>query len=391
MLPGLGLLFAGLFCLQAYVSSRSSTWLMLTAALFAALLEVKVFTAMQVIGSLGLAGVFYLAAFRDARLLKAAACTAALALPLVAMVFIHNRQGARIGVDWNPWPYVPEAMSALGLTGRVHGLAGFVLIGLPIYLVGSLGLRLAGLPRILAALLRPKADGGLRFMMAAFVVGGIVATLTCRVGPKNLAEIYNNSVWFFAQSKYVAWLFAVEAIRHRSMRMASRPRLRRWAAPAFVAVSLALSLPSTVQHFDWLLTSKRSDGSVLFSPGQVAAARFLARNANAGDVVLCEPSMLRPILGLSRCRVPVWDYALYMVPVTVYRERVVMQRSFWSAWNGGAVRQDILDDLHIRYIAILRGAKPVDAGLPPRISSVYSNAEISVLAVAPLRPDTASQ
>ena len=57
ILPGLGLLFAGLFCLQRYLQERSGAWLFLTALLFAALIEVKIFTAAQIMCSLGVAAV----------------------------------------------------------------------------------------------------------------------------------------------------------------------------------------------------------------------------------------------------------------------------------------------------------------------------------------------
>src|SRR5205814_1754222 len=52
ILPGVGLLFAGLFCLQRYLRERGGTWLFLSALLFVALMEVKVFAAVQIMCSL---------------------------------------------------------------------------------------------------------------------------------------------------------------------------------------------------------------------------------------------------------------------------------------------------------------------------------------------------
>ena len=57
ILPGLGLLFAGLFCLDVTCAERSRAWLFLTALLFVALIEVKMLTAAQLMCSLGLAAV----------------------------------------------------------------------------------------------------------------------------------------------------------------------------------------------------------------------------------------------------------------------------------------------------------------------------------------------
>ena len=48
ILPGLGLLFAGLFSLQRYLEERNGAWLFLTSLLFVALIEVKIFTAAQI-------------------------------------------------------------------------------------------------------------------------------------------------------------------------------------------------------------------------------------------------------------------------------------------------------------------------------------------------------
>ena len=65
ILLGLGLLFAGLFCLQRYLQERSGAWLFLTAFLFVALIEVKIFTAAQIMCSLGVAAVLYLVVYRN--------------------------------------------------------------------------------------------------------------------------------------------------------------------------------------------------------------------------------------------------------------------------------------------------------------------------------------
>ena len=57
ILPGLGVLFAGLFCLDCYMRERSRAWLFLTALLFVALIEVKMLIAAQLMCSLALAAV----------------------------------------------------------------------------------------------------------------------------------------------------------------------------------------------------------------------------------------------------------------------------------------------------------------------------------------------
>src|ERR1700675_3162762 len=90
ILPGLGVLFAGLLCLDRYMHERSRAWLLLTALLFVALVEVKMLMAGQLICSLGLAAMVYLIFFSNADLFKIAGCTAIAAIPLVSWVLLKN-------------------------------------------------------------------------------------------------------------------------------------------------------------------------------------------------------------------------------------------------------------------------------------------------------------
>ena len=102
ILPGIGLLFAGLFCLQRYLQERSGPWLFLTALLFVALIEVKIFTAAQIMCSLGVAAVVYLVAYRNSDLFKVAASTAAVATPLVWPVLLKNQSEAHHVIKFEP-------------------------------------------------------------------------------------------------------------------------------------------------------------------------------------------------------------------------------------------------------------------------------------------------
>jgi hypothetical protein len=72
ILPGLGVLFAGLFCLDCYMRERSRAWLFLAALLFVALIEVKMLIAVQLMCSLALAAVVYLIIFSNADYSKSA-------------------------------------------------------------------------------------------------------------------------------------------------------------------------------------------------------------------------------------------------------------------------------------------------------------------------------
>ena len=81
---------------------------------------------------------FILLSYRNSDLFKVAACTAALAMPLVWPVFLKNRSEANVVTKFEPWLYVSQAMEAIGMKDRLSGWLAFVAVALPIYLVGSL-------------------------------------------------------------------------------------------------------------------------------------------------------------------------------------------------------------------------------------------------------------
>jgi hypothetical protein len=101
----------------------------------------------------------------------------------------------------------------------------------PLFIFFSFGMRI-----------RPDRQSGLRFVLAFFVVIGVLITLTYRIVPAGFALFPNNSGWFFAQSKYVARIFAAEVLQTLYRRV-----VVRGMRPSLAAV--ALSVPATVQHF----------------------------------------------------------------------------------------------------------------------------------------------
>ena len=246
----MGLLFAGLLCLRRYLSEAGGAWLFLTALLFAALVEVKIFTAAQLMASLGFAAVVYLIFFRNTALIKIAACTAALATPLVCSVFLQNRSAANMVTKFEPGLYVSQAMEAIGMKSWSTGWVAFAGVALPVYLIGSLGLRVIGVPALFNAIFRPNPTSALRFVLGIFVVIGILIALMFSITPAGWTFKYNPvSGTFFIQSKYVAWIFAVEVLQSLYRWTVARGISSALAATGIVAIAAGLSVPSTLQHF----------------------------------------------------------------------------------------------------------------------------------------------
>ena len=279
ILPGLGVLFAGLFCLDCYMRERSRAWLFLTALLFVALIEVKMLMAAQLMCSLALAAVVYLIFFSNADLFKIAGYTAIAAIPLVCWVLLKNRSGGQIVTKFEPWLYVSHAMQMLGLGNRLSGPLAFAVVALPIYLVGCLGLRVIGVPAILTAIFRPRPEDALRFLLGIFVVIGVVIALTCSFTPAGWTFRYNPiSSTFLVQSEYIAWIFAVEVFQTFYQWAIRRGMYPALAAGGIMVTAAALSLPATVQHFVvW------RDPDHFFGAGKPFGRQLLSlRSANVG-------------------------------------------------------------------------------------------------------------
>ena len=387
MLPGLGLLFAGLFCLQSYLRKQDAGWLFLSALMFVALMEVKIFTAAQIMCSLGFAAVAYLLLFRNAALFKVAALTAALAAPLVLSVYLGNKSGADITMAFDPWLDVSHMMEVLGIRDRFTSVVAVVGIALPIYLVGCLGLRVIGVPAILKALFRPDEKSGLRFVLAFFVVIGLLIALTCRIVPAGFALSFNNGGWFLVQSKYVAWIFAVEVLQTLYQRVIARGLRPLLAAAGITASALALSVPATVQHFalehdpDRLYEKPLGRELQSFSPETLSVIDFLAKDAQPGDVVLPGDNLLAPIIALTKCRVPIGYMSNFQVARSDYWQRKTAEKEFWKAWRLGKVRAEFLRDVGIHYVAVNKKSDGIPAKIPPALSQVFENSEFAVFKV----------
>jgi hypothetical protein len=356
MLPALALLFAALFCLARWLEGGGRPWPLVAAVLLAALGAVKVFTLAHALLSLGLAGLFFRWRAGDGRLLAVTVLTALLSSPLLALSWLEG--GPKAAVQLHPWPYVPAAVIRLGLWESPLGahldewlrrghltpaaLLAFFGAALPLYLIGSLGLRVIGLPEVAKAIARPSSPLGLA--LALFVVAGPVISLTCAVTPATYPARaqYNNAVWFYVQSKYVAWVFVVPVLA-RLWRAASPP-LR----PALVAAVAALSLPSTVQYLAFQLSA--SSAMTTLDRTVLDMTDFLERNARPGTVVLTNGVASDAVLALTRCRTPhLAIFPAYFISRPELEDQARALTEFWSAWRAGALRRDVLERYHAEY------------------------------------------
>jgi hypothetical protein len=413
ILPAQALLFAGLYCLLQFSRTDSRIWLVLTSVLVAYLAEYKIFSALQMMASLGCAGLYYLVRYNQRQLLKVFAVTSMCLLPLALTMSLANRAGAGQSVRLYH-TYIPVALEQLGyastswghdvialLRGQsitLRGVTCFLLVALPGYLLGSLGLRFLALPILAKDLVAPKSESSLRFLLALFVTMGPIITLCLTVIPRDGSpELnYNNAVWFYVQSKYIVCIFAVEALM--ALRCHWQPGYV-FQTIALVGV-IALSVPSTIQAFYF-----RTRGHPLasISKGERELMSYLAENCAPGSVVLTRAETVAPITALTLCRAPmsirVYDkYAFQLIPAGELAQRLHDRQLFWECWDQAELRADVLTKYHINYLVVEKQSSgksnttPISftdsnalALKPICLDSCFENEAFAVYCVSPLK------
>jgi hypothetical protein len=292
-------------------------------------------------------------------------------------------------------------MEAIGIKDRLSGWLAFTAVALPIYLVGTLGLRVIGVPAILNAIFRPNEKSALRFILALFVVIGLLIALMFSITPGGWTFRYNPvSGTFLVQSKYVAWLFAVEVLQTLYRWAGDRGIYSSVAAATIAAIAVGLSVPATAQHFiywrnpDHFFGNRKPFGKQLqsYDAETLVITDFLAKEAQPGDVVLCGDELLAPILSLTNCRVPFGLFAQAAVAQSDYTHRESAVKQFWKDWPPAKVQSDLLREANIRYILVRKTSDGLPATIPAFISNVFENSEFAVFKVDPQRlSETVSQ
>jgi len=362
MLPALAVLFVGLFCLLRFSRENGRAWLMLTALLFAALTEYKVFTAIHVLLALAVTSFIYLLLHRDTTLLRVLLLTSLLTVPLVLYSLFGTEALVRVWARIEPWPYIPTALARMGLfQQQVDSLleggpitlstaSALLLVGLPVYLLGSLGLRVIAIPQVVRDLLFPNRSTFFGFFLAVLAVVGPLISLTCTVTPRGYATEteYNNAVWFYVQSKYIIWVLATGSILSLC-----KGKRRAWQA-VIVATAIMLAIPSSAQFF---ARFSRSDLSVV-EKGELEAIGYLQEHCTNGEVAIAQWSLAAYLVPLSPCRVPIAMIGL--INHTFASQDELAQRSldqyrFWDAWDRGILRTTTLERYGISYVVLAKG------------------------------------
>ena len=276
-LPALGVFFVAIFCLAKAYEGRSTSWGFWAAVLTAALLNLKVFLYGEVIASFAISGGLYLVYARDSRLIKLFLAVLVVSVPLYVFSWWGIDVTATQSVQLDPWTNViPSAINQIGAASTaigqtvlnmysthivsVPGLAALLFVIIPLYIIGSFGVRILAIPQLIRELFQPQSTTALRHCLVVYALLGPLVTLTWTVVARGYDPVsqYDNTTWFISQGKYIISIFALEALLVIAR---GRPR---WLQGTLVAVMLLLSAPSAVRYVVYL--SNPSTPGYIFTP-----------------------------------------------------------------------------------------------------------------------------
>jgi len=267
VLPALALAAGALVSLSRYEQTRSAGQLSLAAFQAAAVPFFKVFLGAHLL--LGLGAAFLLARGAPRRGLAIVALPVALATAILAL----GQGGETLTIAFAPLDLVQATRATLDLAP----VAGLRLVAWAlVWLLLSLGLRLAGIGEALRALRGPAVASA----AAAIALSGFVLGLLFRVSaPEVLADqkVVNDAAYLVEQSGPLLWLFTALALARFAT---SRPR-RVLLATAV----LLLATPATWQYA-WKKLSTPPDR---LPAAMVRAMTALEAASRPGDVVLQRP------------------------------------------------------------------------------------------------------
>ena len=340
LVPALALALGSIVALSRFQAGGGKAFLRIAVALAFACAFFKVFLAAQLLGALALATLLA----EDRRPVAVLALAAGVGLLPLAL----GRAGDTMQVALAPLAVLNDARDDLGWE-RLDG-ARLLLWLLP-WLFCSLGLRMAGLPEALRALVSRRA---VPVALAAFALAGWPLGLLFRVSPLEAglrARPFNEALYFFEQSGLCLWLFAALAIGASSMFPARRRAV-------LVGAAALLTLPSTVQYA-W---QERTMAPRRIPPQVVRAMQALTAASAPGDVVLVRPEQQRyppPPLLVGR-RVPFTRFIPFFNQLAsreTLQQRYERVRSFFET-EDPAVARAAARELGAGFVA-LSGAEDV--------------------------------
>ena len=108
---------------------------------------------------------------------------------------------------------------------------------------------------------------------------------------------------------------------------------------------------------------------------------FLQTDAHPGDVVLTADNLIAPVLGLTKCRVPIGYFSNGLVARSDYTHRETAEKKFWNEWRLGKVEDGLLREANVRYVVVNKQTEGIPATIPASVSKAFENSELALFKV----------
>jgi len=112
---------------------------------------------------------------------------------------------------------------------------------------------------------------------------------------------------------------------------------------------------------------------------------FLQTDAHPSDVVLTADNLIAPVLGLTKCRVPIGYFSIGLVARSDYTRRETAEKKFWNEWRLGKVEDGLLQEADVRYVVVNKQTEGIPATISASLSKVFENSEFAVFKIDPQR------
>ncbi len=371
MILGLGVFFAGLFCLHQSMTLGRWGWFFAAALCLAALIEIKIFLFVLFALTCVVVAPLEFATRGRIAVLRLGLLLALLGSPFGLYILLTNQGAGDFTWTWSPLLVTDLAASASHWGVIIASIAA--IIRLVLYLIGVFGYRSFGVTELCRSL-KPARDNSFDSLLAVFVVLGAVLGLVTEVVPRSGPIIYNNAVWFFVASKFVAPIFAILAFVH------CWPRAVRWQRFGMIALIALISMPSMIGF----VFKASADAPVLhWDAAEMTAIKTLNQVAMPGDVVLpTVPDFDTLLMTTTRLRLPCADFVFVATTVDhgklASRQRDI--RAFRQAWSAGRMDMEVAARYRVAWIFARRRTGSM-MSRAPGLKPFFDNAEIAIYRV----------
>jgi hypothetical protein len=375
--PALVGILLGVWMLACFQEDTRARWLVLAAACFASLVQIKPFGFAAIVAGLAGAALFNGGDRASRRaFLTVLVLTFVIATPyLYGVRRVYQESQAILTPGLGYINVLPDKVSTqlhlnrplLAFAQRLGGgeglksvLAFFVTV--PIFFIGGLGVRLIAVPSVWRSLRSAMTPPVWRLIAWTIVAGAAIPIVV-------VTDPYHQTFHTFHASLYLFWMFTA-----RTVIAWGRPQ--RWRTALAVAATLAIAVPSTVHY----LRFKWSDVEFGFVTNDMAAVGEYLRHEDPSRTVFIARYPQGPsFITLYSTRRTVLAWAQYTRGTEVLQDEI--DRFFQSADQNPESAWKTLMRYHVTHVVETIGRDRIHEDVRCRLEPILETKTLRLLAV----------